>query len=379
VLSRAAELYEPLMDRKKPLWEFWVFEGLEDGRIALLQKTHHAAVDGMSSMKAAELLFDFTPEPRSVAPAPADFWDAPRHGQLELLLASYRNLGRYWWDGVARGPERVRSLSIAASRYLAGVREPLTGDAPKTRLNASVDPRRSFAEVRMSLSQVKTIARSAGVKLNDVVLAICGEGLSRYLSSHGDVPRRSLIASCPVSLHKPGDASIGNQVSAMNVSLATDVADLKQRLTAIHDSANNAKAAIGDVRGALSMDFGGFGLPAILQQAARLGGNGLLADGMLSAPMNLVVSNVPGFQVPLYVAGARLISQMPMSIVAHGAAVNLTVTSYLDRLDLGITAARRRVPDVDRLAAHLRQAYLDLLDRFEPEQIDFEELAVAAA
>lgn len=132
------------------------------------------------------------------------------------------------------------------------------------------------------------------------------------------------------------------------------------------------------------MDFGVFGLPALMQQTAQLNANGIAADMAPQPPMNLVISNVPGFQVPLYVAGAELISQMPMSIVVHGGAVNLTVTSYVDRLDLGITAAARRVPDIDLLVARLREAYEAFAAYFAVEEAPaqssgtLEELAAAA-
>lgn len=376
----AAELYEPLMDRAKPLWQMWVFEGLADGRVALLQKTHHAAIDGMSSIKAMELLFDFAPEPRVVEPAPADFWETDDPSEAELVAGAYRNLARLYWDGVSRLPKLLGSASLTASRYLTGVRESMPLVAPKTRFNASIDGKRSFAQVSMSLSVAKFAAKAAGVKLNDLMLGICGEGLARYLADHGEAPRAALIANCPVSLHRPGDDAIGNQVSAMNVSMCNDVADIAERLQAIHQSANNAKAAIGDLRESLVMDFGTFGLPALIQQAAQLNANGVAADLAPQPPMNLVVSNVPGFQVPLYVAGAKLLSQMPMSIVVHGGAVNLTVTSYLDRLDLGITAATRRIPDIDHLVLRLQEAYDAFVARVVPDVgEEADELAVAAA
>jgi WS/DGAT/MGAT family acyltransferase len=360
VERRAAALYEPLLDRSKPLWEIWVFEGLADGQVAIVQKTHHAAIDGMSSIKAAELLFDFTAVPRDVEPAPAGFWDEDKPSYAQHVEASVRNLSRYWWENVTRIPAMLRTARVTATSLLTSARDPMPMIGPKTRLNGSIDQRRAFAQVPFSLSTVKAIAKSRGVKVNDVALAICGEGMKRYLEAHGDKLSDSLIASCPVSLHKPGDDSISNQVSAMNISMCNDVDDYAERLSAIHESANNAKALMTEAGDAMPTDFGGLGLPAIMQQLARAGENGLAADLAPRVPMNLVVSNVPGFQVPLFVAGAKLISQMPMSIVMHGGAVNLTLTSYLDRLDLGITAATKRVPDVQLLADKLQAAYEDI-------------------
>jgi WS/DGAT/MGAT family acyltransferase len=374
------------MDRSKPLWEIWVIEGLEDGQVALLQKTHHAAIDGMSSIKAMELLFDFEPQPRTVDAAPADFWEQTKPTNGRLLQAAYENLNRYWWEGVQRIPELARA-GARLSRQMRGNRrqELMPLNAPKTRLNASVDAKRAFRNVGMSLPTLKMIAKSSGVKINDVMLAICGEGVARYLARHGEALDKSLIASCPVSLHKPGDGKIGNQVSSINISMKNEVSDLVERLQAIHQSANVAKETLANLGDAMPTDFGGFGMPAAFQAMARSMENGVFADLATQPPMNLVLSNVPGFRVPMYVAGARLVRQMPMSIVVHGGAVNLTVTSYLDRMDLGITVASKRVPDIDALREDLQAAYDQLVDTVlgaqekESDEIDYEELAVAAA
>ena len=382
----AARLYEPLMDRSKPLWEIWVIEGLADGQVALLQKTHHAAIDGMSSIKAAELLFDFTQQPRTVDPAPADYWEQTKPTYGRLLQAAYANLNRYWWEGVQRIPELTRA-STRLSRQLIGNRrqESMSVSGPKTRFNASIDEKRAFRMVNMSLPTLKAVARKSGVKINDVMLAICGEGVARYLERHGEKLDRSLIASCPVSLHKPGDETIRNQVSAINISMKTEVRDLSERLQAIHRSANVAKETLANLGDAMPTDFGGFGMPAALQAMARSMESGIFADFARQVPMNLVLSNVPGFPVPLYVAGGKLVRQMPMSIVVHGSAINLTVMSYVDRMDLGITVASKRVPDIDALGQDLQAAYEQLVATIlgaqeeAAEQVDYEEIAIAAA
>ncbi len=360
VEALVAEIYEPLMDRSKPLWEMWVIDGLQNGQIAFLQKTHHACIDGMSSIKAAELLLDFEPIPREVEAAPADFWDQEQPTYARLLEQAFDNLSRYWWDGVRRYPALVQAAGRASQRL---VRERPPKSAPKTRLNSSIDAKRSFTNVEMSLSVLKAIAKTTGVKINDVVLAICGEGLSRYLERHGEPTSRSLVANCPVSLRKPGDESIRNQVGSMNVSMETHVADLFERLAAIHRSSDAAKAQMADMSDAMPTDFGGIGLPAMLQAFSQASESGIAADWAQEVPMNVVVSNVPGFSVPLYVAGAKLVGQMPMSIVVHGGAVNLTVTSYLDRMDLGITAASKRIPDIRDLKDDLTHAYDEFVDR----------------
>lgn len=338
----------------------------------------------MSSIKAAELLFDFTPQPRTVDAAPADFWEQTKPTYARLLQAAYANLNLYWWESVQRIPELTRA-SVRLSRQLIRNRpqESMPVNGPKTRFNASIDEKRAFRMVEMSLPTLKKVAKKSGVKINDVMLAICGEGVSQYLERHGEKLDRSLIASCPVSLHKPGDDKIGNQVSSINISMKNEVSDLSERLQAIHRSANVAKEMLANLGDAMPTDFGGFGMPAALQAMARSMESGIFADLARVVPMNLVLSNVPGFPVPLYVAGGKLVRQMPMSIVVHGSAINLTVTSYVERMDLGITVASKRVPDVDALSQDLQAAYERLVETVlgnpEAEQADYEELAVAAA
>ena len=353
-----ARLFEPVLDRSKPLWQMWVIEGLGNGQIALLQKTHHACVDGASTIKAAELLFDLSPVPRKVQPAPDDFWEQdPPNESFELVRAAYENFGRKWLEGMQKVPTAFSATTKVTQDVVAGRYELPPMRAPKTSLNASIDGRRSFSNAEMSLTVMKNIAKTARVKINDVVLLICGEGLKRYFFRHGESPLGSLIGNCPVSLHKPGDASIKNQVTAMNVDMATGIEDLGKRLQKIHLSANGSKGAVAAWDGAMPDDFAAFGMPAALQMISLLNQSGIAFDLMPAVTMNVVVSNVPGFQIPLYVAGAKLVWQMPMSIVVHGAAVNLTVTSYCDRMDLGVTAATKRVPDVDNLRDDLMAAY----------------------
>lgn len=373
----AARLFEPLMDRSKPLWEMWVIGDLPGNQVALFQKTHHAAIDGVSSLKAAELIFDFTPQPRAVEPAPADFWQAPEHTPAELWNHALENLTRYWWESTTRTMSMIETMSNVWQREMeAFMRTPAERmqaelaartqnatpvDAPKTRLNNAIDANRAFSILPMSLPAMKQTAKYHGVKLNDLVLGIFGEGLRRYLAEHGEETNEALIASCPVSLHKPGDTSIKNQVASINVTMANHIEDLVERLAVIHQSANRAKSTLSDFREVVPTDFGAPGLPAMLQQLAQATQSGEMLNYVARVPMNLVVSNVAGFQQTMYVAGARLIEQMPMSIVTHGAGVNLTVTSYLDRLDLGITAASKVIPDLPVLKACIQQAYEDYL------------------
>ena len=353
----AAELYESRLDRSRPLWEMWVIEGLADGRLALLQKTHHACLDGASSVKAAELLFDFTQQPREVEEAPEDFWEQAPPARSDLWRSSISNVSNLFVENTARAGRAFRASLEVTSNLAQGrfVAPPTT--APKTRLNGSIDHRRRFTNVPMSLSVLKRIAKAEGAKINDVVLLICGEGLKQYLGRYNETPRRSLIANCPVSRHAPDDKSIKNQVTAMNVDMATGISDLRERLAAIHESANGSKGTVAAFGEAMPTDFALFGMPSLIQTASWVNQYGLAMDLAPAAISNVVISNVPGFPVPLYIAGARLESQMPMSIVVHGAAVNFTVASYCDRMDLGITAATRRVPDVDNLRDDLLHAY----------------------
>jgi len=234
------------------------------------------------------------------------------------------------------------------------------GFAPPTLLNRSIDSGRSIATLSVSLAQVRSLAAAQAVTVNDVVLAVVGGALRRYLAEHGGLPSRSLLAAMPVSLRESGDTRMNTQAWMMPASLATDVADPVERLHVIHAAADAAKSLTRDIRPAVDVSLPSIGQPWLLTSAAALYGAAGLAE-RLPRLANIVVSNVPGPSLPLYLAGARLCSYWPLSIVEHGLGLNVTVMRYVESLDFGLVAARKLVPDLAPLMRAMRDALEELV------------------
>ena len=357
-----AELYEPALDRSKPLWEMYVIEGLASGEIAVMAKTHHACVDGMASVAAVEILGDVTPAPLSVEPPAPGFWDADTSTPFDRWRESWVNLAKYQIDAQHRWPEAVAASLREQARQLGNVAETPV-DAPSAPWNGSITAKRSIAGSHFSLSTLKAIGRATGTKINDVVLAITSEALNRYCTGKNVALRESLIAGCPVSLRRPGDQSMNNQVTMMTVSLENGVRDIVDRLNAIRASSTNAKERLNELGANIATDFGAPFMPAQMQAFSASPQLAWASDWNPRVPMNLVVSNVPGPRETLYSAGARVVGSTPLSIVMHGAGLNVTVASYVDRMDLGLTAATKLVPDVGVLRDHFDAVYAELIER----------------
>jgi WS/DGAT/MGAT family acyltransferase len=232
-------------------------------------------------------------------------------------------------------------------------------------LNATITSQRSFTARSLPLAQAKAIAKETGTKLNDVVMATCAGALRRYLIEKHALPKEPLVTFVPVSLRDPGNTEANNQVSGMLCSLATDIRDPLERLKAIQESSRQAKDLSGKVRDAQPRDFSIFGAPFVMHEAMELYGRSHLAD-RLPPPANVVISNVPGPQTPLYVAGAKVLTLYPVSIPAHGMALNLTVQSYCGSLDFGLTACRKTVPDLRKLAGYIDESLQELLEAVFP-------------
>lgn len=231
--------------------------------------------------------------------------------------------------------------------------------APRTRFNVAVGPYRNFSIGTLSLAAVKTLGKAHDCKVNDVFLAVCAGALVRYLEERGELPERPLIAGAPVSLRAAGDASMSNNVTMLLTSLETQRSDPVERLHAIRDSAERGKGVVGAISAAGIDDLTIPGLPAAFRSLMAVADRLRLGD-VLPMPVNLVISNVPGPRTQKYLAGAALRSHYPASIPAHGNAMNITVQSYLDRLDFSITACLDTVPDAERLRDYMLDAFAEL-------------------
>ena len=358
-----AELHEQRFDRSRPMWRIVVLAGLEGGRIAYYFAMHHACIDGMSGQAAVELLMDNTPLPREVEPAPEDFFDPRQYSGLELMSAATENFFKaqvrqfFGVLDVFDSELRMRRRALAPGAGFGALAEA----APSTKFNKSISGKRTYATGEVSLSAAKKVAKATGCTLNDLFLALCGGGVRHYLQRSNELPEESMIAGCPVSLRRAGDKSMNNQVTLMQVTLATDQADPIRRLNAIAASSKTAKSVTADLAGVINANPVSFGLPATMQAMAAFGEATRAADNA-AIPFNVVVSNVPGPRKTLYSAGARMLTHYPVSIAAHGIGVNITLQSYDGSMFFAITGCAEALPDAGVLRDDMLQEFAALED-----------------
>ncbi|MEO8936784.1 MAG: wax ester/triacylglycerol synthase family O-acyltransferase [Burkholderiaceae bacterium] len=364
-----ARLHSSLLDRSRPLWEFFVIDGLENGRVALYTKVHHAGIDGQSGVALATAIMDTTPEPRKMRP-PREPRRAHQYqlGMAELASAAVSNMLQQYIKVVKTLPDMARALQsvVLPAPDADGKRDfKVAKDfklfGPKTMFNVSITNQRAYAGRSISLAETKQIGKRLGYSLNDVVLATCGGALRRYLGEYNALPKKSLTAAVPVSLREQGNTDANNQVSMTMMTLATDIKDPIERLKVINESSAAAKTMMGNFKTAIPTDFPAFGAPWLMSGLASMYGRSGLANS-LPPVANVAVSNVPGAQMPLYVCGARMLSYFPVSIPTHGVALNITVQSYNGSLDYGLIACRRAVPDVADLADFVVEEHRRLFD-----------------
>jgi diacylglycerol O-acyltransferase len=357
----AARLHSSLLDRSRPLWEFYVIEGLADGTMGFYTKVHHAAIDGQAGVALGNAMLDITPVPRSVKPPRARRSHRYQLGVAELLGAALSNtlqqvrmigklvlpLGKALLDS-ARKSVTERSLSLGSVRKLLKM-------PPPTPFNVSITNQRAFAALTLPLDEAKRLGKAHGASINDLVLWLCSTALREYLKESRELPDASLVAGVPVSLRAEGDTRMNNQVTMSLVELATNERDPLQRLRKIRSSTASMKNTMGAFGELIPTDFPSPGAPWLLSGLASLYGRSGLADRIRVA--NVAISNVPGSPLPLYMAGAKMLDYYPVSIAAHGVALNITVQSYMGQLCFGLIACRRAVPDLRDIAHQMQRAF----------------------
>jgi diacylglycerol O-acyltransferase len=357
LVALTTRIQEGLLDRERPLWELWLVEGLENNHVALLQKTHHSLIDGVSGVDVATLLLDATadyvppvrtewiPEP---APIPSQLLlDSLRERATEPaeFVRSIRSLFRGPRYAAERASELARSMSTMVNRE---------SFAPKTSINANTGRHRLLSVVRVPLADVKTIRRALGGTVNDVVLAGVGGGLNRLLVSRGDaVDDLKLRVLCPVSVRSDDQhGALGNKISAIFVSLPVGPAEPSDRLSEISAQTADLK----EKRQALSADFllnmSDYVAPTLVSLAAR---------AVHRQPfVNLIVTNVPGPQVPLYMMGARLIEAFPIVPLTQNLSMVVGILSYDGTLHFGLWADRDAAGDLEVLAGGIEDAFAEM-------------------
>jgi diacylglycerol O-acyltransferase len=344
------------LDRSRPLWEMAVIEGLADGKIAVFTKMHHASVDGVSGANMISALCSLEPD---APPLDSGAGTAPvvEHvpGDLELFARGVvSSVARPWRAfGLIRPTTSLVARTIERARAGTAMAAPLT--APRTPFNGNISGHRSVAFGDLSLDRIKEIKNSvAGCTVNDVVLAVSGGALRRYLSDRDALPDSSLLASVPVSVHGRPEVSRGtNRVSTIFAHLGTDIADPVERLQSLARTNANAKEHFGAIPADALQEWAQFAAPRTFGLAVRMVAALKLAE---KGPVihNLVISNVPGPPVPLYFLGARIDGLYPLGPIFHGAGLNITVMSTAGRMHVGLIACRDAVPDVDQLALDFR-------------------------
>lgn len=358
-------LHSNFLDRSRPLWEFYVIKGLEDGRLAIYTKIHHAGMDGGASQHLLSTIYDTAPSGRQLPPPPP----LPKRsgeppGVEKLLRGVAEHVVRQEIRALQFVPEVLKTFSrlalpdVETLKFDPPTLPPLR-PPPKTLFNVAITSQRAYATRSLPLARFKQIARLTDAKLNDVVLAVCSAALRRYLKDHDGLPERSLTAMVPVSLREAGDTSSNNQNTVLLCSLATDIADPVKRLLAIQASSGDQKRLLANIRNLLLPDLSLVGSGLVMRGMVDLYRRAKLAD-RLPPLANVTISNVPGPPVPMYIAGARLATMAPCSIPYHGQALNITVESYAGSLDFGLVACRRTVPDLAELADGLPAALDEL-------------------
>jgi diacylglycerol O-acyltransferase len=351
------------LDRRRPLWEMWFVEGLAGGKIGIFLKYHHCLLDGVAGASLATVLLDLSPdatEPLAPLPPLEERTAGKEPGALELMartaLEQYRRplrMTRYLNGMAAKGLAAVQSMrDHEDNRAIL--------HAPVTPFNGPIGPRRELAFSSVSMHDVHALKEKHDVKVNDVVLALTAGAMRRYLQKHDALPDAPLVTAVPVSTRAKGNDAHDNQISNMFVALATDVEDPVERLLAVKRATQNAKAMRNAIGAREIQSLGEVASPLILGTAIRT----IYRTSLMSRiplRVNTVVSNVPGPNIPLYMCGGKVVAIFPSSVILEGMGLNVTVISYMDRIDFGLHVDPDLLPDVWVLAHEVPGALGELL------------------
>lgn len=355
-----ARLFSFPLDRSKPLWEIHIVEGLANGRWALVSKTHHGMVDGKSNLELVSVLFDTAPDAPAPA-APAETWrPEPEPSGLDLMLAALRDQAQR----PARLVTAAKALADDPQTLVASLKETASGlaavavtiRAPKSILNGPTSPSRSYRTSRFALDEFKDVKRAFGGTINDAVLAVVAGGLRRYLQAvEGDeAGNQTIQALCPVSIRDDSERSaLGNRLAMMLVRLPLSVSDPKERYGAIRSTVERLKVRRQAVGADFLLNLAGFAPATLHAMVAR--------SSIRQIGFNLVVTNVPGPQFPLYLAGARLLEVFPIAFLYDGQYLAVAVFSYCGWLNFGYLADRNGFQDIELLADSMEESFHELV------------------
>jgi WS/DGAT/MGAT family acyltransferase len=365
----AGRIFSQALDRGRPLWEMWLIEGLGDGRFALLSKTHHALVDGVSGVDIASVIFDTDRGGARAGHPPPPWAPRPLPSAAQLLAdalaerATKPAAAAATLDAIVRGPRGLLSRAGAAVAGLGALTWGGLAPAPRSPFNVPIGPHRRFTWVDASLDQFRGVKRDQHATINDVILAVVAGGLGRYMERH-ELATDGLVlkALVPVSVRDPTDRGVlGNRIAAMWAPLPVGIKDPLERLRVIAAAMTGVKRS-GQAIGAQALtELAGFASPTLVAQAARLQARQRL--------FNLVVTNVPGPQQPLYLLGSRMQAIYPMVPLAANTALGVAVLSYDGRLSFGLNADYDALADLDLLASDLESAITEIVQSVERSAI----------
>ena len=364
---QASRLHARPLDLTKPLWEFTVIEGLDaipglpKGCYAIVTKIHHACIDGVSGSDIVEAIHSLEPNPPA-PPAPDTPWKGEANpNPLELMTrAQINNMTQPF-----RFAEVMAKAVPSMGRFNKGLLEQrftVNADIPRTRFSGVISSHRVVEGRSFELAQIKAIKNLVeGATVNDVVLTIVGGALRKYLLDKKELPTKTLVAMAPISVRgKEGKNALGNQVAAMTVRLGTDFEDSLERLQQVHNAAQSSKEMTNAIGAKLMTDFSQFIPSTTAALATRLYTEFAMAENVSQA-FNCVVTNVPGPQFPLYMAGARLVTQFGLGPIFDGMGVIFPVFSYGGQITISFNSCRKMVPDPDVFAGYIQETFDELM------------------
>src|SRR3954466_5206719 len=361
----AARIFSQRLDRSKPLWETWLVQGLEDNRFGLISKTHHSMIDGVAGVDLASVLFDLSPVPSKVDPEP---WTPhPEPTDAELVAEGVKGLVQRPFSlagqavGGVQRPRRTLTTVRDSAEALGEVLWAGLNPAPDVPLNVPIGPHRRLEDVRASLEDFKTVKRAFGGTVNDVVLAVVAGALRRWLRSRGvRTEGMELVALVPMSIRSEEEMSAGgNRIASMRGPLPVYVDDPVERLRVVRAAMGGVKESKQALGAEVIAGLQDFAPPTLLAQASRLNFSTRL--------FNLIVTNVPGPQFPLYLLGRELEELIPVAFLPENHALAIAIMSYNGTVDFGLLADYDAMADVDFVAVAIRESLEELLEAARTE------------
>ena len=368
------------LDLSRPPWECTLIEGLEGNRFAIFIKMHHSLIDGISGVKLLQQGMSFDRVDSLHMPP---FWATGKESQIAKARKSHEALLPTVTHAIAGAMQELRmqattvpQLAAAFGKLVKQAMNPGDGmalpfAAPRSVINGRVREKRRFATQQFSLERMRQLAAAADCTLNDIVLAICGGALRRFLEESNNLPDKPLTAGIPVSVRPKDDTGNGNAITFIVSTLGTNVADVRERLSAIRQSVKHAKEHVQSLPRQAMMQYTVLLMaPTILTLLTGIGGR-------IRPMFNITISNVPGPEKSLYLRGAEMVATYPASIVTHGQALNITCQSYAGFMNFGFTGCHSSMPSMQRLAVYTADALVELEDAFLPKSVGNKKPSVA--